>query len=112
MYFAPQGQTKIMNEGWATYWHTSLMTRHILTDADMIDYCDHHSGTVQQQPGRLNPYKMGVELLRNIEQRWDQAASSARTGSRSRIPTSGGTSTTAPGSARRRSSRSGRPTTT
>ena len=72
MYFAPQGQTKIMNEGWATYWHTSLMTRHILTDADVIDYCDHHSGTVQQQPGRLNPYKMGVELLRNIEQRWDK----------------------------------------
>jgi len=71
-YFAPQGQTKIMNEGWATYWHTSLMTRHILTDAEVIDYCDHHSGTVAQQPGRLNPYKMGVELYRNIEQRWDK----------------------------------------
>ena len=72
MYFAPQGQTKIMNEGWATYWHTSMMTRDILTDADVIDYCDHHSGTVAQQPGRLNPYKMGVELYRHIEQRWDK----------------------------------------
>jgi len=49
-----------------------MMTRNILTDAEVIDYCDHHSGTVQQQPGRLNPYKMGVELFRNIEQRWDR----------------------------------------
>jgi stage V sporulation protein R len=71
-YFAPQGQTKIMNEGWATYWHTSLMTKHILTDAEVIDYCDHHSGTTAQQPGRLNPYKMGLELFRNIEERWDK----------------------------------------
>jgi stage V sporulation protein R len=37
-YFAPQGQTKIMNEGWASYWHTTLMTKHGLTDAEVIDY--------------------------------------------------------------------------
>jgi len=71
-YFAPQGQTKIMNEGWATYWHTKLMTEHILSDDEVIDYADHHSGTVYQQPGRLNPYKMGVELFRHIEERWDK----------------------------------------
>ncbi len=72
MYFAPQAQTKIMNEGWATYWHTHLMTRHILSDHEVVDYCDHHSGTVAQQPGRLNPYKLGVELWRHIERRWDK----------------------------------------
>ena len=71
-YFAPQGQTKIMNEGWATYWHTRLMTRHILSDSEVVDYADHHSGTVYQQPGRLNPYKMGVELFRHIEERWNK----------------------------------------
>ena len=71
-YFAPQGQTKIMNEGWATYWHTKLMTEHILSDDEVIDYADHHSGTVYQQPGRLNPYKMGVELFRHIEERWNK----------------------------------------
>ncbi len=71
-YFAPQGQTKIMNEGWATYWHTKLMTRHILSDSEVVDYADHHSGTVHQQPGRLNPYKMGVELFRHIEERWNK----------------------------------------
>lgn len=71
-YFAPQGQTKIMNEGWATYWHTRMMTNDILDDSEVIDYADHHSGTVQMQPGQLNPYKMGVELYRHIEERWNK----------------------------------------
>jgi len=71
-YFAPQAQTKIMNEGWATYWHSKIMTERCLTDAEVIDYADHHSGTVATHPGRLNPYKLGVELFRDIEERWDK----------------------------------------
>jgi len=71
-YFAPQAQTKIMNEGWATYWHTTMMTRDILTDAEIVDYADHHSGTVHTRPGQLNPYKLGLELWRNIEERWNK----------------------------------------
>jgi len=54
-YFAPQGMTKIMNEGWDSFWHTRLMTGRLLTDAEVIDYADHHSGTVSMQPGRLTP---------------------------------------------------------
>ena len=71
-YFAPQGQTKIMNEGWASYWHTTLMTKHGLTDAEVIDYADHHSGTVAMSPQRINPYKIGIELYRDIEERWNR----------------------------------------
>ncbi len=71
-YFAPQAQTKIMNEGWATYWHSKLMTEKCLTDAEVIDYADHHSGTLGGHTGRLNPYKLGVELYRNIEERWNK----------------------------------------
>ncbi len=71
-YFAPQGQTKIMNEGWASYWHSKIMTRHGLTDAELIDYADHHSGTMATSPGRLNPYKLGIELLKDIEDRWNK----------------------------------------
>jgi stage V sporulation protein R len=71
-YFAPQAQTKIMNEGWATYWHTKLMTRHILSDAEVVDYADHHSGTVATRPGQLNPYALGVQLWRHIEERWNK----------------------------------------
>ena len=38
-YFAPQAQTKIMNEGWASYWHCTIMTRQGLEPADVIYYC-------------------------------------------------------------------------
>ncbi len=71
-YYAPQGQTKIMNEGWATYWHSRTMTKYHLRDDELITYADHHSGTLATSPGRLNPYKMGVELLRDIEDRWNK----------------------------------------
>jgi stage V sporulation protein R len=71
-YYAPQGQTKIMNEGWAAYWHSKIMTEKALTDSEIIDYADHHSGTLSSQPGVINPYKIGIELFRDIEDRWNR----------------------------------------
>ena len=71
-YFAPQGQTKIMNEGWASFWHSTIMTTRTLHPSELVDYADHHSGTMATQPGRLNPYKLGIELLRDIEERWNK----------------------------------------
>ena len=71
-YFAPQGQTKIMNEGCACWAHTRLMTKHILTPAQVVDYADHHSGTVANHPGRINPYRLGLALLEDIERRWNK----------------------------------------
>ena len=70
-YFLPQRQTKVMNEGWASYWHSKMMTTRILDDSEIIDYADHHSGTVATQPGQLNPYKLGIELFREVERRWN-----------------------------------------
>ena len=70
-YFLPQRQTKVMNEGWASYWHTTIMTNKVLDDSEVIDYADHHSGTVATAPGQLNPYKLGLELFRDIERRWN-----------------------------------------
>jgi stage V sporulation protein R len=71
-YFAPQGQTKIMNEGWASYWHSKIMTTKALRPDELIDYADHHSGTLATSPGSLNPYKLGIELYRDIEDRWNK----------------------------------------
>ncbi len=71
-YFAPQGMTKTMNEGWASYWHSHMMTRHILNDSEIIDFADHHSGTTFMQMGGYNPYKVGIELFRDIEDRWNK----------------------------------------
>ncbi len=70
-YFMPQGQTKIMNEGWASYWHSTIMTQKMLHPSEVIDYADHHSGTMAMSGGRLNPYKLGIELFRDIEHRWN-----------------------------------------
>jgi stage V sporulation protein R len=71
-YFAPQAMTKIMNEGWATYWHSKILTEKALSSAEIIDYADACSGILATSPGRLNPYKLGVELFRNIEDRWNR----------------------------------------
>lgn len=71
-YFAPQGMTKTLNEGWASYWHSHMMTRHILNDSEIIDFADHHSGTMFMQMGGYNPYKVGIELYRDIEERWNK----------------------------------------
>jgi stage V sporulation protein R len=71
-YFAPQGMTKVMNEGWASYWHSTLMTKHFVDAKEIIDYADHHSGTVHMPPGNFNPYKIGIELFRDIEDRWNK----------------------------------------
>ena len=70
-YFAPQAQTKIMNEGWATYWHTKILTEKCLEDSELVDYADHQSGTLGVQPGVINPYKLGYELFKDIEFRWN-----------------------------------------
>jgi stage V sporulation protein R len=71
-YFVPQMQTKIMNEGWASFWHSKLMTEHLLDTAGLIDYADSNAGVLATAPGRLNPYKLGVELFRHIEMRWNK----------------------------------------
>jgi len=71
-YFAPQMQTKIMNEGWATYWHSKIMTEKIMNVSEVVDYCCVHGRTVAIQPGSLNPYNLGLELFRDIEQRWNK----------------------------------------
>jgi stage V sporulation protein R len=73
-YFAPQGQTKVMNEGWASYWHSKIMTEKALKDSEVIDFCDHNAGILAMAPGRINPYKIGVELFRDIEDRWNRGA--------------------------------------
>jgi stage V sporulation protein R len=71
-YFAPQGMTKIMNEGWASYWHAKMMTQNIMNDSEVIDFADAHSGTMAMSPNGFNPYKVGIELFRDIEDRWNR----------------------------------------
>ncbi len=55
-----------------SFWHSRLMTTKILNASEIIDYADHNAGVMATSGGRLNPYKLGVELYRNIEERWDK----------------------------------------
>lgn len=72
-YFAPQAQTKIMNEGWATYWHSEMMCKLApLHDSEILEYCSQYSGIVASHGGNVNPYKIGIELFRHIRNRWDR----------------------------------------
>src|SRR5205085_9555050 len=54
-----------------SYWHSTIMTQKGLHPSEVIDYADHHSGTMATYSARINPYKLGIELLRDIEHRWN-----------------------------------------
>ncbi|MBW2464507.1 MAG: SpoVR family protein, partial [Deltaproteobacteria bacterium] len=71
-YFYPQMQTKIMNEGWASYWHSQMMTQKICDSSEIIEYADRNASVMATDGKNINPYKLGVELYRHIEERWDK----------------------------------------
>jgi stage V sporulation protein R len=70
-YFLPQRMTKIMNEGWASYWHSKIMTQHACRASEIVDFADVHAGVMAMSKQSINPYKIGIELFRDIEHRWD-----------------------------------------
>ncbi len=72
VYFAPQMQTKIMNEGWAVFWHSKIMTHKALKDSEVIDYAAVHAGITEMGQGNLNPYALGWALFKDIEERWNK----------------------------------------
>ncbi len=66
-YFMPQRMTKIINEGWASFWHSRLLTGGLLEPSELVEFADCHSSATQAAPGQLNPYKLGIELFRHAE---------------------------------------------
>jgi stage V sporulation protein R len=65
-YFSPQKMTKIMNEGWASYWESLMMADENFAGTDeFVTYADHMS-QVLGSPG-LNPYSLGLELWEYVE---------------------------------------------
>jgi len=77
-YFIPQMQTKIMNEGWASFWHARIMRELDLADQEHIEFADLHSGVVSPQKGQLNPYYLGYKIYEDIERRWDSPSQEQR----------------------------------
>ncbi len=67
-YFLPQIETKIMNEGWASYWHYQIMTHLDLPPDLRIEFMVHHNQVLSATPGRLNPYRLGYTIWNRIYQ--------------------------------------------
>lgn len=71
LYFWPQLETKIMNEGWATYWHLRIMREINLNEMETIEFAKMHSGIMQTSRTQINPYNVGLKIFEDIEKRWD-----------------------------------------
>ena len=69
-YFIPQIQTKIMNEGWASFWHYRLMHKLDLPQKYHIPFLKSHNQVIRPHIGGLNPYHLGFEMFRRIEERY------------------------------------------
>ncbi|MEO8288933.1 MAG: SpoVR family protein [Chloroflexota bacterium] len=78
LYFVPQMQTKVANEGWASFWHSRIMRELELTDDEYTDFATMNAGVIAPSRHSLNPYYLGVKLLEDIERRWDSPTEEER----------------------------------
>lgn len=70
LYFIPQIETKIMNEGWASYWHYTILNELCLPDCLQLEFIKRHNDVVAPVLGGLNPYFLGFRMLQDIERRY------------------------------------------
>ncbi|WP_349409553.1 SpoVR family protein [Pseudalkalibacillus sp. SCS-8] len=68
LYFWPQLETKIMNEGWASYWHARILREMDLTTDEVIEFAKLNAGVVQPSRTSINPYYLGLKIFENIEE--------------------------------------------
>jgi len=76
-YFYPQGQTKVMNEGWATFWHYTILNRlydkHLVDDGFMLEVLSSHTNVITQRGfdqrgyNGINPYALGFAMFTDIK---------------------------------------------
>lgn len=76
-YFYPQRQTQVMNEGWATFWHYTILNtmydRGLVTDGFMLEFMQSHSGVIFQPSynspyySGINPYTLGFNMMMDIK---------------------------------------------
>ena len=71
-YFVPQIETKIMNEGWASFWHKRILEALDLPQGLKIEFLVRHTQVLSPIRGGLNPYHVGMKVWEDIEKRWSQ----------------------------------------
>jgi len=75
-YFYPQRQTQVMNEGWATFWHYTILNtlydRGLVNDGFIMEFLQSHTSVVFQPPfnspyySGINPYALGFSMMSDI----------------------------------------------
>ncbi|OGB27550.1 MAG: SpoVR family protein [Burkholderiales bacterium RIFCSPLOWO2_02_FULL_57_36] len=81
-YFYPQRQTQVMNEGWATFWHYTILNQlydeGLVGDGFMMEFLQSHTNVVYQPPisstyySGINPYALGFAMMRDIRRICEQ----------------------------------------
>jgi stage V sporulation protein R len=71
LYFVPQMKTKILNEGWASLWHSRILREIDLPSDEYTEFATLHSSVSAPSRRNLNPYYVGMKLLEHVEQRWE-----------------------------------------
>ena len=76
-YFYPQSQTKVMNEGWACFWHYTLLhalyDENLVTDEFMLEVLQNHTNVIMQPAynspyfSGINPYTLGYHMMQDIK---------------------------------------------
>lgn len=77
-YFVPQIETKIMNEGWASYWHKQILEGLNLPYDLQMEFMVRHNQVIRPHPGGLNPYHIGFKIWEDIRRRYDETPASER----------------------------------
>jgi stage V sporulation protein R len=68
-YFLPMMETKIMNEGWASYWHKRILESLDLEQGLRLEFIVRHNQVVRPIPGQINPYHMGLRIWEDVHRR-------------------------------------------
>ena len=71
LYFWPQLETKIMNEGWASYWHQRILREMDLTTDETIEFAKLNANVIQPSKTSINPYYLGLKIFEDIEHRYN-----------------------------------------
>ena len=66
LYFIPQIETKIMNEGWASYWHYNILNKLNLPQGMQIEFLKRHNAVIRPHVGSINPYYVGFKIFEDL----------------------------------------------
>lgn len=71
-YFVPQIETKIMNEGWASYWHYNILKKLNLDTGLYLEFIKRHNDVITPSSGHINPYYLGFKIYNDLVSKYGE----------------------------------------